>query len=196
MSGVSAFVLAGGKSSRMGRDKAFVTWRGQTLLERALGTARGIAGRVWIVGARATFEPFGEVVEDVFADRGPLGGIHGALLASRTDLNLVLAVDLPFVSTQLLSYLIERSKDTESSATVPRLAAGWEPLCATYRREFAEVAEQALREGRNAIHPLLEAGPVTAVSEEELEGQGFSARMFRNVNTVGDLSSASGMALD
>ena len=196
MSGVSAFVLAGGKSSRMGRDKAFVTWEGKTLLERALGTARAVSGRVWIVGAKPRFEPFGDVVEDLFPERGPLGGIHAALRGSGMELNLVLAVDLPFVTAGLLSYLIERAKDSESLAIVPRLVAGWEPLCAVYRQGFAEVAEQALREGRNAIHPLLDSAPVTAVGEDELVGHGFSARMFRNVNTLRDLGSTTGTALD
>ena len=188
MSGVSAFVLVGGKSSRMGRDKAFVAWEGKTLLERALGAARGACGRAWIVGAKATFEPFGNVVEDVFPERGPLGGIHAALLASGTELNLVLAVDLPLVSARLLSYLIERARDSESLATVPRLVTGWEPLCAVYRKGFAEVAERALHEGRNAVYPLIEAAQITAVGEDEFVGQGFAADMFRNINTIADLA--------
>jgi molybdenum cofactor guanylyltransferase len=157
--GIAAFVLAGGKSLRIGQDKAFLPWEGQTLLERALQATQAVASRTRIVGAKAKFEAYGSVVEDVFVDRGPLGAIHAALSATDREFNLVLAVDLPFATPALLSYLIGRAHGTPCLATVPRLGGGWEPLCAVYRREFAKVAEAALQRGQNAIHPLLEDGP-------------------------------------
>jgi len=158
--GVEAFVLAGGKSLRIGQDKAFLPWEGQTLLERALEATQAVASRTRIVGAKAKFEAYGSVVEDVFVDRGPLGAIHAALSATDREFNLVLAVDLPFATAALLAYLIGRAHETPCLATVPRLGGGWEPLCAVYRREFAKVAEPALKRGQNAIYPLLEDGPL------------------------------------
>jgi molybdopterin-guanine dinucleotide biosynthesis protein A len=154
--GVAAFVLAGGKSLRMGQDKAFLPWEGHTLLERALEATQAVASRTRIVGAKAKFEAYGSVVEDVFVDRGPLGAIHAALSATDREFNLVLAVDVPFATPALLTYLIGRAHETPCLATVPRLDGGWEPLCAVYRREFAKVAELALKRGQNAIYPLLE----------------------------------------
>lgn len=189
---VAAFVLAGGKSLRMGQEKAFVCWEGRTLLQRALEAAGAVSGQVRIVGAKSKFEPFGEVVEDIFPDRGPLGGIHAALRASGEDLNLMLAVDLPRVTPQLLLYLVERAGNTEAVVTVPRLRAGWEPLCAVYRRPFAEVAEFALRGGRNTVHSLLRPHAVQAVEESELEEAGFSAAMLGNINTIADLEAVAG----
>jgi len=193
--GVAAFILAGGKSARMGRDKALLPWQGQTLLEWALVATQAVASATSIVGAKAKFEPYGSVVEDIFPERGPLGGIHAALSTTDRELNLVLAVDLPFITPALLTYLIQRAEDTHCMATVPRLNAGWEPLCAVYRREFTKVAENALTGGQNAIHPLFD-GPeaqtgVRAIDEKELAGVGFSAQMFRNINTVMDLESYS-----
>jgi len=88
---VTAFILAGGKSTRMGVDKAFAGLDGRTLLARALQLARSVASDVRIVGNKAKFARFGPVVEDMFPNCGPLGGIHAALRASATDLNLVLA---------------------------------------------------------------------------------------------------------
>jgi len=192
--GVAGFVLAGGKSARMGRDKALLPWQGQTLLERALGTTRAVASATRIVGSKAKFEPYGSVVEDIFPERGPLGGIHAGLSGSDRELNLVLAVDLPFVTAELLAYLIRRAQDSPCMVTAPRLQAGWEPLCAVYRREFAKVAEDALRKGRNAIHSLLDGDDarmdlragILAIDEKELAGAGFPASMFRNINTVTD----------
>jgi molybdopterin-guanine dinucleotide biosynthesis protein A len=190
MSSVTAFILAGGKSSRMGRDKAFVSWEGRTLLERALELAGQITPNLRIVGARAKFEKLGEVVEDIYPGRGPLGGIHAALCATSTDLNLVLAVDLPCVTPALLQYLVDEAQNSQALVAVPRLAEGWQPLCAVYRKGFATVAESALREGRNAVHALLESGAPRVFDEAELKQAGFQVRMFRNINTEMDLETA------
>ena len=185
---VAAFILAGGMSSRMGQDKALVLWEGRTLLQRALAVAGEVTPDVSILGPRGRFEGSGKVLEDVYPRRGPLGGIHAALSFTETELNLVLAVDLPFVTWELLGYLISRAKGTEAIATVPRFAEGWQPLCAIYRKSFVSVADEALRGGRNAIHPLLEAGDTLAVSESELDDAGFTREMFRNINTLEDLA--------
>ncbi len=187
MSSVTAFILAGGKSTRMGRDKAFAPWEGRTLLERALEVVGQVTSNVRIVGAKAKFEKYGTVVEDIYQERGPLGGIHGALRATTTELNLVLAVDLPYVTAALLEYLVEQAQISSAMVAVPRFAEGWQPTCAVYRRDFVEIAEVALREGRNAVHSLLESGATRAFDEAELEKAGFPRLMFRNINTTMDL---------
>ena len=97
MERVTAFVLAGGKSTRMGTDKAFLQFRGRTLLANALKLTRAVAGEVRIVGDSTKFADFGAVVEDVYPGCGPLGGIHAALKSSDTDLNVVIGVDLPML---------------------------------------------------------------------------------------------------
>jgi molybdenum cofactor guanylyltransferase len=188
--GVTAFILVGGKSTRMGADKAFVTLDGRTLLERALQLARSVTRDVRMVGDPAKFEAFAPVVEDTFRDCGPLAGIHAALLASPTELNLILAVDVPFVSPSLLQYMIMRAKNSAATATVPRTNGGWQPLCAVYRRQFADAAEQALSEGRYKIDVLFAAVQTQAIEEEELRTAGFSAKMFRNLNTREELEAA------
>jgi len=185
---ITAFILAGGKSTRMGADKAFVTLDGRTLLARALDVARSVIPDVRIVGDPAKFAAFAPVVEDVFPNCGPLGGIHTALRSSQTDLNLILAVDVPFVSPALLQYLIKRSRNSASATvTVAKAGGGWQPLCAVYRREFADTAEQPLRAGRFKIDALFDATSTQVISEEELAAAGFSARMFRNLNTREEL---------
>jgi molybdopterin-guanine dinucleotide biosynthesis protein A len=189
---VTAFILAGGKSTRMGADKAFVTLDGRTLLTRALELARSVTPDVRIVGDPAKFAPFAPVVEDVFRDCGPLAGIHAALRASQTGLNLILAVDVPFVSPALLQYLLKRALNNASAAvTVAQAGGGWQPLCAVYRREFAEAAETALQVGRYKIDAIFEATRTQTITEEELEGAGFPPKMFRNLNTPEELSEAS-----
>ena len=181
---VTAFILAGGKSTRMGTDKAFLEYQGRTLLARALDLARSVASQVRVVGRPEKLAPFAAVVEDVFRDCGPLGGIHAALLASSTELNVVLAVDTPRISAAFLQFLISQArKATEAAVVVPRLDGAWQPLCALYRPEFAVVAENALRAGRNKIDPLFDVVRTRVIELEELEGANFPIGIFCNLNT-------------
>jgi molybdopterin-guanine dinucleotide biosynthesis protein A len=188
---IAAFILAGGQSSRMGRGKAFLELDGETLLARAMTLAAAVASEVRLVGDPEKLLPFGRVVEDVFPERGPLGGIHAALTNSNAELNLVLAVDLPFVQPRFLAYLISAASQSGAVVTVPRAAGGWQPLCAVYRREFGAVAEESLRKRRNKVDALFARVETRVIGEEELTRMGFSAEMFRNLNTPKDFEHAS-----
>lgn len=172
----------------MGKDKAFVEFGGRTLLARSLELAGSVANEVCIVGSGEKFSTFAPVVEDVFRECGPLGGIHAGLRQSKTDLNLMLAVDTPLLSSTLLQYLAREAKrSTEVVAVVPRGKEGWQPLCAVYRRTFADAAEEALRAGQYKIGWLLDKVPVRAIEPEELDRAGFSQAIFRNLNTREEL---------
>jgi molybdenum cofactor guanylyltransferase len=188
---ITAFILAGGKSTRMGADKAFVPLAGQTLLARALNVARSVTPNVRIVGDPQRFSPFAPTVEDIFPNCGPLAGIHAALRSSQTDLNLILAVDVPFASPALLHYLIQRASNHAATITVAQTGGGYQPLCAVYRRAFADDAEKALHEGHYKIDTLFAATCTQTIAEKELEAAGFSPKMFRNLNTPEELSEAS-----
>jgi molybdopterin-guanine dinucleotide biosynthesis protein A len=188
--GATAFLLAGGKSSRMGSDKAFLRFGDETLLSQALKLASAVAEEVWIVGDAKKFGTFGRVVEDVYRERGPLGGIHAALSASTTEVNLMLAVDLPFVTQKLLQYLLSQALASGAMVTVPRTGSGFQPLCAVYRRRFAEVAERSLLEGKNKIDSLFARVETCVIEESELVRLGFSGEMFRNLNTPEELEKA------
>jgi len=185
---VTAFILAGGKSMRMGTDKAFVDYEGHSLLERALEIARSVTSGVRIVGSRKKFAQFAPAVEDIFPDHGPLGGIHAALRASSTDLNMMLAVDMPFVPGAFLKYLIRHSRNSpEATAVIPRGNGRWQPLCAIYRRDFADAAETALLAGRNRIDLLYPEIHLRVIEEEELQREGFFRDIFDNLNTPEEL---------
>ena len=187
---ITAFILAGGKSTRMGTDKAFISLEGRSLLVRALDCARSVISDVRIVGDHKRFAAFAPVVEDIFPGCGPLGGIHAALRCSTTDLNFFLAVDIPFISPALIHFLIDRAIASSSLVTVPRAGHGLQPLCAIYRREFAVVAEKALNENRYKIDALFDSASTQIISEHELETAGFPPSMFRNLNTPQDLAAA------
>jgi molybdopterin-guanine dinucleotide biosynthesis protein A len=197
-----AFLLAGGKSSRMGVDKAFLDFGGQTLLDRALTVLGAVCERVTIVGDPARFAKYGltkhepakhgSVVADIFPGCGPLGGIHAALAHSSAELNLMLAVDMPFVSTELLAFLFAQAEGSDAIITVPRTSKGLQPLCAVYRRDFLNAAEQALRAGKYKIDAAFSGVSTQVIEEGELAAAGFSEQSFFNVNTPQDRRTALG----
>ena len=188
----SAFVLAGGQSRRMGAEKALVELDGRTLLEHALTLARSVSPEVWIVGSKAKFSRYGDVVEDEFPQHGPLGGIHAGLRSSTSELNLMLAVDMPFVEVRFLEFLFEEAARQECAVvTIPRAGGAWQTLCAVYRRPFADLAEEALRAGKNKIDPLFRGIEMRILEERELIERNFSPALFRNLNTPEELEQAS-----
>ncbi len=175
----------------MGTDKAFVPLDGRTLLARALDLARSLTSDVRIVGDPSKFASFAPVVEDLFPGCGPLAGIHAALRSSQTDLNLIFAVDMPFLTPALLQYMLGQAKGSETAmVTVPRTAQGWQPLCAVYRRDFASIAETALRAGRYKIDALFADAGAQVIAGPELQSAGFSLDLFSNLNTPDDLAEA------
>jgi molybdopterin-guanine dinucleotide biosynthesis protein A len=181
---LSAFVLAGGRSSRMGSDKALLPFRGRTLLDRARELGREVAGSCRCVGSRDRYGD--DVIEDVYAGHGPLAGIHAALRAGATELNLILAVDTPLLTPEYLRHLVAQAERSGAVATVTRTADGrLHPLCAVYRKSFADIAEGALREGRNKIDALFANVPTEYV---EPAPAGFDERIFTNLNTPEDLA--------
>jgi molybdopterin-guanine dinucleotide biosynthesis protein A len=202
------FLLAGGKSSRMGADKAFLDFGGQTLLDRALTVMGAFCGKVTIVGDPGKFaeygsskygsSKYGSVVADIFPGCGPLAGIHAALVHSTAELNLMLAVDMPFVSRELLAFLFVTAEDADNHAivTVPRTSKGFQPLCAVYRRDFSVAAEQALRAGKYKIDATFSSVSVRVIEEDELATAGFSEQSFFNLNTPQDRLAAEGRDFD
>jgi len=190
MGEVTGFILAGGKSSRMGCDKALLEFAGRPLLRRAIELASAVAQEVKIVGDPVRHAGFGVVVTDIYPGRGPLGGIHAALTSSNTDLNLILATDLPFVAPDFLQYLVANAQASDALVTVPKINQYFEPLCAVYRKRFAEVAEGALSGGKNKVDALFAEEITRVISEEAMVLAGFDPAMFRNLNTPDDLARA------
>jgi molybdenum cofactor guanylyltransferase len=174
----------------MGADKAFLELAGKPLIARAVDLAREIVPEVTIVGDRRKFAAFGPVIEDVYRDCGPLGGIHAALMDSRAELNVILAVDLPFVSAQFLRYLLMRAESSGATVSVPCMDGYFQPLCAVYRKQFLFSAEHALCEAKNKIDQLFGEVTLCTISEQDMTANGFDVSIFRNLNTPEDWQAA------
>ena len=153
----SAVILAGGKSSRMGCDKAFLEISGKTLLARQIELVRAAgAAEVFISGRMDTdYSAFGcLVLEDHFPDAGPLAGIEAALAAATHPLLLVLAVDLPEIS---IDFLHELSMHCQKNAgAIPRSDGEIEPLAAFYPKSALALAVAMLKDNSNAVKHFAE----------------------------------------
>lgn len=187
---LSGFVLAGGKSTRMGQDKASVTLNGLTLLQHALAALREVCHDVAILGKHELYGTLAPVYEDIFPGCGPLAGIHAALSSSKTQFNLIIAVDTPFLAPQFLSYLAQRAIDSSAIVTTPEINDYTQPLCTVYSLDFRLIAEQALRQGNYKIVPLFPKDRTLVIKESELRRFAFAADMFENLNTPEDLARA------
>jgi molybdopterin-guanine dinucleotide biosynthesis protein A len=170
----------------MGTDKALLRIGEQTLLERTLRTAAASVPKVVIVGAREHYGGFGETIEDIYRECGPLGGIHAALSATQTDLNLVLSVDMPAMTSDFLSWLVIEANKSKELVIVPEALGGLQPLCAVYRRPLRALAEQALKNGDYKIGHMFSLAPTRYISQKEIVAASFSPELFHNVNTRED----------
>lgn len=160
---ISGFVLAGGKSSRMGRNKAMLPWPGAdadggTLLSHAVDRVRQVCASVQICGLASDFEESSSgtalaFLPDSLPDTGPLGGIVSALEQSRTDWNLFLAVDLPLVPAVFLQSLLTRVP-TDGDApccVIPTLDGQPQPLCSLLHRSLAAALRGSLESGKYKV---------------------------------------------
>jgi molybdopterin-guanine dinucleotide biosynthesis protein A len=187
---VSGFVLAGGKSTRMGQDKASLTLNGRTLLEHALAALRGVCRDVAVLGRFERYGAMAPAYEDIYPGCGPLGGIHAALSTSQTQFNLIIAVDTPFLVPEFLTYLAERAVASGMVVTTPEIDDYTQPLCTVYSLDFLPIAERAIQAGNYKIVPLFPRDQTLVIKESELRRFAFGTEMFENLNTPEDMERA------
>lgn len=167
----------------MGQEKAFMQIAGKGLIDRVISACHNVAEDTFIVGPKEKFGAYGRIVNDIYPDSGPLGGIHAALERSRTELSLMLPVDTPFVTTEFLKFITDIARESRAVVTVPKANGGFQPLCAVYRKPFATIAETALKARQLKIDPLFPADSTRIVTEEEIRAAGFDPTVLDNLNT-------------
>jgi molybdopterin-guanine dinucleotide biosynthesis protein A len=164
------WVLAGGRSLRMGRDKAEVEIAGIPLLERMLRKLRTLGLRTRVAGRREALEGIAaEVESDLHPDCGPLSGIETALSRSEKPLVLVLGIDLPLIETDFLRWMLERARVTGAMAMIPRLLGEPQPLCAVYRRELLPHVTDALEASNYKVMAVVERAAERAADVFDVE---------------------------
>jgi molybdenum cofactor guanylyltransferase len=196
---VSAFILCGGKSSRMGEPKGLLKFGNQPLVLRVAGLVEPIASAVKVVGLPECYAGLGlHVMEDAnfgIPDQngktaGPLSGIASALISTGTDWNLILACDLPYLTAEWLDWLLARAMASNCQIVMPRTAGGLEPLAAVYGRECAESIVAALRRGVHKVSDALEQLRIEFVTESDWGHVDPTGRVLFNMNTAEDYQEA------
>jgi molybdopterin-guanine dinucleotide biosynthesis protein A len=185
----SAAILAGGQATRFGgRDKSALLVDGRTILDRQLTALATVADDLMIVGAAPNAgarmlqpEADARVIADIVPGCGPLGGLHAALSAARSDTVFVVACDMPYVTAPLVAYLFSLAGD--APIVVPRTDRGYHPLCAVYARACLEPVAAQLAQRRFRVRDLFDVVPVRSVTADELGRFGAPPRLLANVNT-------------
>ena len=174
----SGFVLAGGRSTRMGTDKALLPFRGATLAGYIASQVREAAGSATLIGDPARYAALGyPVVADAVPECGPLGGIVTALQMTQAQWNLIVACDMPRVSAAFLSRLLVAAEQAGAACFVPLGPSGRpEPLCAVYHRDCLPGLHRALKSNLLKMQIVLETLRPRYAPPGELEA-------LANVNT-------------
>ena len=183
---MSAAVLTGGRSSRMGNDKSRLFFDSRRFLEKLTEECRG-AGQVLVsVDNKEKYRwfrseiPF-EMAEDQLKGFGPVEGIYQALVHSRFEACLVIAVDMPCLTDEFLEYMAEQYQGEDCLVLTRK--GRWEPMCAVYNRRILPVIEKMRRENRRKIGMIYEEVRVRALPLEE---SGFAEEYVGNINTPAD----------
>ena len=188
---VAAFILAGGASTRMGRDKALLELGGEPMVVRAARLAEPHVTSVAVVAPEGRFAELAlPLLPDRWPGAGPLGGIATALSATKADWNLVVGCDLPYLTSEWLAWFIPRAMNSPAQAVVPESRRGLEPLAAVYHRACAAPLTAALDRGVRRVSEGLSHILMERVRAAEWQGLDPSGRLFENMNTPADYEEA------
>lgn len=187
---LSVAIQAGGKSERMGRDKARVLLAGRPLITHVLERVAPLGDEVLVTtNAPEDYAFLGvRLAADERPGAGALAGLQTALRAARHEVVLVLACDLPFVCVPLLEHMLRLAP--QADAIVPRWRGEFEPLHAVYRRNCLPAIDLALAEGRQRMISFHSAIQLTVVDEDQVAAYDPQGLTFFNINTPDDLLAA------
>jgi molybdenum cofactor guanylyltransferase len=203
---VEAFLLAGGKSSRMGRDKALLELSGAPMIRRTADLLTALVAKTTLVisanqsdnlGATNPYSTFGlPTLTDSWPSFGPLGGIATALANTQSKWCLMLACDMPFLTKEWLTFLLGHSAQSETDtplkidAIVPETNRGLEPLCAIYRASCAPILAAMLDRGVRKVTDALADLSMHRIPENEWRQFSPDGNLFGNLNTWQDYLAA------
>lgn len=187
----SAALIAGGRSRRMGTDKAFLAWEGRPLWEYQMAKLQGLTPHELFLSCR-TEQNFPAVpdiipVEDEWPDAGPLGGVGSCLRICSAPLLVVLGIDLPLLPAALLRHLLTESTPNCGAVIMNSEGEYYEPLAAVYPRAMLAVAEEQIAGGRLSMQAFIRSGVERGLLHTP--SQTVERDWFKNMNTPDDLRS-------
>jgi len=190
MKKVSGIILAGGKSRRLGQDKALIRLGARTLIQIVVEKLQCLSDEVIL--STNEFDRFAflgvRMVRDVYSEGGVLGGLYSGLQSAKSPFALVVGCDMPFLNLNLLRFMILHAPGYD--VVVPRLSMGIEPLHAIYARTCLEPIRETLEKGRLRIVDFWDRVRVCYIEQDEIEVLDPQKLSFFNINTPEDLDRA------
>lgn len=182
--------MSGGENLRMGTDKAFLKVAGIPLIEHVLRSLKSVFHDLIIVtNAPDRYSAYRvNVVSDAFDKRGPLTGIYSGLMRSSTEYNFIVACDMPYLNTDLISYMAGLAEGHD--IVVPSVNGLLEPLHAVYRKRLIPLLEYQIKHDRRRIREVFEKAKMRYVTEQEIDRFDPGRKSFMNLNTPKDYEEA------
>ncbi len=179
---ITGIILAGGKSSRMGSDKALLLYKGKVFLSHVINAIKPLVDDIIIVSNDERHSQFNyRRISDTIIDAGPLAGIHAGLTDSNTENNLVLSCDVPLIQTSILEFILSHNENQTDVIQIEEKGRK-HPLIALYKKSTTAHINQALIQGERKLRRALIGLNIKTVSVPE--GQGDA---LKNINTMMDL---------
>lgn len=191
---VGAVILAGGKSSRMGTNKALLKINEMTGIERIIRELSPVFRNPILVTNNPESYQFLRLrlTQDHFPGKGPLAGIHAGLMASSHEVNLITACDMPFVSAALAWELVNKIRDYD--VVVPVIMGRQHPLFSVFKKKVALEIEDSIKNDHLSMKQLLEKLNVLYVTEHDLDNKVNLERIFFNMNSPNEYEKAKNWA--
>ncbi|NQT74258.1 MAG: molybdenum cofactor guanylyltransferase [Chloroflexi bacterium] len=191
---MASIVLAGGRSTRLGRDKVSLVIGGEGLLQRTINHLKRLNQEIILVLAQG--QPLSKLdsstdvrlAMDVELGKGPLVGVYSGLKASNDDYNVVVACDMPFLNVELMRYMIGLGPGFD--IVIPRIGDKVEPLHAVYSKSCLDIIEGMMSEGNLKVSNLLELANARFVEGDELDKFDPDHQSWFNINMPADLKKA------
>ena len=194
---MTAIILAGGKSSRLGRSKALQVIEGKNLIQWVIDRLATLSTEIIIATAHGEAIPCSSAVRiktvaDIYPGKGPLVGIYSGLIASSSSRAIVVGCDTPFLSDGLLEYMTQICSTFD--VVVPRIKNKLEPLCAVYSKNCSGSIQGLLEQDELRIRKLFSMVKVKYVEEDEINRFDPEHLSFFNINSQADLDRARKLA--
>jgi molybdopterin-guanine dinucleotide biosynthesis protein A len=178
----SAYILAGGKSSRMGSDKGMLSLNETVFIQHIINALKGASiNTITIVSSNKNYDFLDyKRIEDIYPNKGPLGGIYTALTHTKTVQNIILSVDIPLINADIISWMIAKN-DEEKSVTQVKVLDKLNPLIAIYNKNICAVFENYLEKNQLKLRAVIEEIP-----HQTLEVPQKWCALLQNINTKED----------
>lgn len=176
---IAAYILAGGRSSRMGQNKALLSLADRTLVQHAVRKLQRFAAEVSILGKHSELAPFAPLVPDLHEDCGPLGGIEAALAHTHRDWVLILPVDMPFLPADILeTWTASVLRQPAARIALFVIDGVPQPAVCLLHREVAPLIATAIEQKRFKLYPVLEEAASVLAHRQRVSPEKTLLRTF------------------